>query len=89
MFTATMCARKKLSAQKWIMTSLTIFCKKNNSGRLNKYISLLNVKKDGDGYDVEWDDYCSEPDVIIGNEKNGYFYYVVSCNTPYCSIYYI
>ena len=82
------CAEKVIGT-KMDYDELDDFLQKNNSGRLNKYISLLNIKKDGDGYISEWDDYCSEPNVIIGNEKDGYFYYIVSCNTPYCSIYYI
>lgn len=82
------CAEKVIGT-KMDYDELDDFLQKNNSGRLNKYISLLNVKKDGDGYDVEWDDYCSEPNVIIGNERDGYFYYILSCDTPYGSIYYI
>lgn len=82
------CAEKVIGT-KMDYDELDDFLQKNNSGRLNKYIGLYSIEKYGDGYDVRWDDYCSEPDVIIGKEKPGYFYYIVSCDTPYCSLDYI
>lgn len=79
------CAEKVIGT-KMDYDELDDFLQKNNSGKLYEYIGLFSIKKYGDGYISEWDDYCSEPNVIIGNEKDGYFYYIVSCNTPYCSL---
>lgn len=82
------CAEKVIGT-KMEFDELDNFLQKNNNDRLNKYIQLLAITEYGDGYIVDWDDYCSNPNVIVGKEKKGYFYYVVSCNTPYCSLYYI
>lgn len=72
-------------AEKLVETALSYdelskFIRENNK---EENVQIFQVIKDGNGYEIEWDDYSINPNCIKGKEKEGMNYYLITNNTPY------
>lgn len=77
-------------AEKIVETALSLdelskFISENNK---EEHVNIFLVIKEGSGYQIEWDDYSINPNCIKGKEKEGMNYYLITNNTPYCSLVY-